>query len=81
MQKNCDQEKIGRILSGGLVALPWDNPELKNPCTDGYIAYYAGFVADGLEKRDLSRDYYMIASTHDDAPSASRFLAVLAEGK
>jgi hypothetical protein len=81
MKENCDQEKINRILSGGLTGLPWDDPELKNPCTDGYIAYYAGFIADGLELRERSRDYYMIASTHVDAPAVSRYLAVLAEWK
>lgn len=81
MQENCDQQKIQRIASGGITGMPWEKPELRNPCSDGYIPYYAAYVADSLGDREKSSLYYTIASANNDTPEASRFLAVLEEGK
>ena len=60
---------------------PWERPDLKNTCTDGFIPYYLAYVADGIGKRSLASRYYALASVNEDAPSASRFLSVIMEGK
>lgn len=61
--------------------MPWENEELKNPCIDGYIPYYAAYVADMLGDRKQSYEYYALASANEDAPQAARFLALLIQGK
>lgn len=38
-------------------------------------------MADGLGERSLAQEYYTLASAHEDAPQASRFLAILMQGK
>jgi hypothetical protein len=48
MQRNCNPTQIHEIVEGGISAKPWDNPSLKEPCTDGDIAYYAAYIADAL---------------------------------
>ena len=81
IQKTCNQEKQEKIQSGWIAGMPWENEELKNPCIDGYIPYYAAYVADMLGDRKQSYEYYALASANEDAPQAARFLALLIQGK
>ncbi len=79
--ENCETSKVNLILSSWVNVHPWDRTDLRNPCSDGFIAYYLGYVADGIGKRSLASRYYALASANDDAPKASRFLSIIMEGK
>lgn len=77
MLKNCDPQKIASIITLGISGKPWEKTELKNSCTTGELPYQTAYLADQLGAREKAYQYYTIASTHDDAPEASRFLALI----
>jgi TPR repeat protein len=59
----------------------WSRRDLYNPCISAQALYYmaARYDTDLLDKKKAAR-YYKIASMHDDAPQATRFLGILASG-
>ncbi len=59
----------------------WSRKDLRNPCLSAETLYYmaARYDTDILDKKKATR-YYKIASMHDDAPPATRFLGILASG-
>lgn len=75
----CDMKKVTQIDSLGFGEELWSREDLKNPCLSWYIPYYMAirYDADILD-RARAIEYYKLASMHDDAPSASRFLGILA---
>lgn len=81
IRENCDAQKIAIILSTPEYESLWKNESLKNPCSDGYIAYNAGFLASTLKDNKKAEKYYLIASMHDDAPQAAKVLTILMRAK
>lgn len=75
----CDQSKVQKIQELWFGEELWSREELKNPCTSGYTAYYLAtrYDMDLLDKKKATY-YYKLASMHTDAPTASRFLGILA---
>ena len=71
--------RLSQIDSLGFGEELWSREELKNPCLSGYVPYYmaARYDTDILD-RTKATYYYKIASMHDDAPGAARFLGILA---
>lgn len=74
-------EKIHTILTQKDREMLWKDQALRNPCTNGYIAYNAGFVASSLKENTKAEEYYLIASMQDDAPEVSKFLSILMRAK
>jgi hypothetical protein len=79
LDKICDMKKVTGIDGMAFGQELWSREDLKNPCLSGYILYYmaARYDTDILDKDKAAR-YYKIAWMHDDAPSAARFLGILA---
>lgn len=75
----CDTGKLVTISSLPIGTALWDRKDLKNPCLSGMIPYYLGYQDNNLHDWAKSEYYYKIASMQDDAPWASRFLAILAK--
>jgi len=75
----CDTEKIIKITSENISEALWNNAALKNPCSDAMIPYYIAFATYqmGNNKSEAS-EYYKIAAMHDDGPTASRILSIIA---
>ncbi len=81
LHNNCDKSKLDTILSETNYELLWKNMTLRNPCTDGYIAYNAWFIASTLKENKKAEQYYLIASMQDDAPQAAKVLTILMRAK
>jgi hypothetical protein len=77
IRENCDAPKMESIIALGISGKAWEKPELKNPCTTGELPYQTAYLADQLGEREKAYQYYTIASAHDDAAEASRFLALI----
>lgn len=81
LEKNCNPEKLKQIILSDFSQELWDNTSIKNPCTNGMLPYNAAIVASELWEYEKAKKYYKIASTHADAPTASRFLWPLMDAK
>lgn len=76
----CDHEKIKIIRSLPISENLWNRDDLKNPCNSGILPYYLAFTIH--KNQNNASDavwYYKIASMHDDAPTASRILSIIAK--
>jgi len=79
MELLCDIQKIQKIKNEPFSPDLWKNESLRNPCPTGLIPYYIWMhallsLSDGKD----AHLYYKIASLNDDAPEASKYLALLA---
>ncbi len=81
LEKNCNKEKLNKIVLLDFSQELWGNPELLDPCTNGMLPYNAAIVASELWEFEKAKKYFKIASTHTYAPSASRFLWPLMDGR
>jgi hypothetical protein len=77
----CDMTRVSQIDAMAFGSELWSRKDLHNPCLSAETLYYmaARYDTDILDKKKAAR-YYKIASMHDDAPSATRFLGILASG-
>ncbi len=75
----CDMRKVAQISELWFWDELWNREDLRNPCISGDILYYiaARYDTDLLDRKKAVY-YYKIASMHDDAPVATKFLWVLA---
>jgi hypothetical protein len=77
----CDMTRVREIDAMAFGTELWSRRDLYNPCISAQTLYYmaARYDSDILDKKKAAR-YYKIASMHDDAPPATRFLGILASG-
>lgn len=74
----CDPQKRAIIWQTPLSQALWENPDLKNPCTNGMLPYYIAFYGGTLlGNQEIAHTYYTLAGMHDQVPQASQILAIL----
>lgn len=81
IDNTCNFEKITYISGYPITKLQnlLSETEIKNSCKSGMLPYLLGFYGGQLMNNpDFAEKFYKIAATHDDAPSASQVLAVIA---
>jgi hypothetical protein len=78
----CNKEKIEKISKEFDLRKLWTAEEYKNPCRDAMIPYYLAYVYYwNLHDGATASKYYRIASANDDAPTGSRAMAAIMQGK
>lgn len=79
MELLCDNEKLQKIKDEQFSPDLWKKESLKNPCPTWLISYYIWMhTLLSLSDWKDAHIYYKIASLHDDAPEASKYLSLLA---
>ncbi len=81
LMKTCNPEKIKIIQTKEFGKSLWEDVSIAEPCSDAMLPYNVAYVAGALSELDKSELYYKIASTHKEAPQASRFLGPLMQAK
>lgn len=77
----CNQSKWELIAKRDFGKSLWEDQSISEPCSDSMIAYNVANVAGTLSELKKAELYYKIASTHKNAPQASRFLGPLMQAK
>jgi hypothetical protein len=82
MSQSCDPEKLKKIEQTSNLQDLLEKKELRNPCSNGMIPYYMGYVYYFNENNPAkSAEYYKIATTQDDAPEFARNMYAIMSGK
>lgn len=82
MSQSCDAEKLKKIEQTSNLWDLLEKKELRNPCHNGMIPYYMGYVYYFNENNPAkSAEYYKIATTQDDAPEFARNMYAIMSGK
>lgn len=83
MAQTCSKTKIQAIEKTSLLSDIVGNKNLENPCSNGMIPYYLGYIYYFLENNPgQSAYYYKIASAqHDDTPEFARTMYAIMSGK
>ncbi len=82
MSQSCDPEKLKKIEQTSNLQDLLEKKELRNPCGNGMIPYYMGYVYYFNENNPAkSAEYYKIATTQDDAPEFARNMYAIMSGK
>ncbi len=75
----CKSPKLQMLQKQNFDPKVFQDEKMRNFCSNtSMIAYYLGFQYSELGNMKQSRYYYTIAGLHDNAPTASQILAVLA---
>lgn len=83
MAQTCDQEKLKLIEKTDTLEGIITNNNLQNPCKNGMIPYYLGYIYYFIENNPAkSAQYYKIASAHrDETPEFARTMYAIMSGK
>jgi hypothetical protein len=82
METTCNKEKIEKISKEFDLKKLLSNEEYKNPCRDAMIPYYLAYVYYwNLHDGANASKYYRITMANEDAPTGSRAMAAIMQGK
>lgn len=82
MSQSCNQDILKKIEQASNLWDLLDKKELRNPCKNGMIPYYMGYVYYFNENNPAkSAEYYKIATTQDDTPEFARNMYAIMSGK
>ncbi len=78
----CDTEKVESIKNEDDLQKIISDPQYANPCKSYKIPYYLAYIYYFyLKDGDEASKYYKVVSAQKDAPSWSRILAAIMQGK